>query len=53
MAKMTSVRCFLVVAVAKGWTLHQMDVKNALLHGDLDEEEYMTTTPGFRTHGNT
>jgi len=25
-AKMTSVRCFVVIAVAKGWSLHQMDV---------------------------
>jgi len=27
-AKMTSVRVFLSVAVAKGWDLHQMDVNN-------------------------
>jgi len=28
-AKMTSVRVFLSVAVAKGWDLQQMDVNNA------------------------
>jgi hypothetical protein len=40
-AKMTIVRVIIVMATTKGWSLHQMDVNNVFLHGDLHEEVYM------------
>jgi hypothetical protein len=32
---MTTVRAIIAMAIEKGWSLHQMDVKNVFLHGYL------------------
>lgn len=36
--KMAIVRGLLGLVAAKGWEVHQIDVHNAFLHGDLKEE---------------
>ena len=45
--KMASVRLFLSMAAMNHWPLYQLDIKNAFLHGALEEEVYMEQPPGF------
>lgn len=45
-AKTTPARYLLTLATRKGNFLHQMDMNNAFLHGDLTKEMYIELTPG-------
>jgi hypothetical protein len=50
-AKIIYVRCLLALDASSSWSLHQMDVHNAFLHGDLAEEIYMSPPPSLRRQG--
>nr|GEU70409.1 ribonuclease H-like domain-containing protein [Tanacetum cinerariifolium] len=45
--KIATVRCLVSLAVNKGWTLYQLDVNNAFMYGDLDEDVYMSLPEGL------
>ena len=49
--KMTVLRFLLGVVAAENLALHQLDVKTAFLHGDLDEEIYMEQLKDFASPG--
>lgn len=43
-----NVICILLSLAANlDWPMQHFDVKNAFLHGDLEEQVYMDTPPGF------
>lgn len=45
--KPATIRTVLNVGVGLDWPIHQLDVKNAFLQGDLEETVYMHQPPGF------
>ncbi|RVW12031.1 Retrovirus-related Pol polyprotein from transposon RE2 [Vitis vinifera] len=51
-AKLNTVRVLLSLAANLDWSLHQLDVKNAFLNGDLEEEVYMDIPAGLETTSN-
>ncbi|GJX51097.1 ribonuclease H-like domain-containing protein [Tanacetum coccineum] len=45
--KPSTIRTILSLAISRHWHVHQLDVKNAFLHGDFSETVYMHQLPGF------
>ncbi|KAL6214060.1 hypothetical protein ACLB2K_013498 [Fragaria x ananassa] len=48
-AKINTIRVLMSLAANMDWPLQQFDVKNAFLHGDLNEEIYMDLPLGYNT----
>ena len=49
MARYTSIRTILTLAVVMKWKIHQMDVKTTFLNGVVEEEVYVEQPLGFKT----
>ena len=47
MVKPVTIRLVLSIVASRHWLIHQLDVKNAFLHGHLDETVYCQQPPGF------
>ncbi|WVZ24094.1 hypothetical protein V8G54_002638 [Vigna mungo] len=51
-ARLETIRLVVAIACAQRWSISQLDVKSAFLHGLLEEEVYVQQPPGFRERNN-
>ena len=45
--KINSIRVLMSLVVNSNWPLHQLDVKNVFLNGELEEDVFVSPPPGF------
>ena len=50
-AKLNTIRLLVSLATSHSWPLHQLDVKNVFLNGDLSETIYMDLPLSFPAQG--
>ena len=50
-AHLSSIGVLFSIALDQSWPLHQLDVSNAFLYGDLDEQVFMEQPPGYVAQG--
>ena len=46
-ARYSSIRTIISLAIEMGWRIHQMDVKTAFLNGVIEEEVFIEQPEGF------
>jgi Reverse transcriptase (RNA-dependent DNA polymerase)/GAG-pre-integrase domain/gag-polypeptide of LTR copia-type len=46
-ARLSTFRVVVAVAAYRGWSVHQLDISTAFLHGDIDMEVYVEQPHGF------
>jgi hypothetical protein len=44
--KPATIHIVLIIAISHAWTVHQLDVKNAFLHGNIDEVVHIEQPTG-------
>lgn len=47
MVEPVTIRLILSVVISRGWSLRHLDVHNAFLHGELEEDVFMYQPPGY------
>lgn len=50
-ARIETIRLIIALAGTHGWKIHHLDVKTAFLHGELNEDVFVTQPEGFVVAG--
>ncbi|RVX13416.1 Retrovirus-related Pol polyprotein from transposon TNT 1-94 [Vitis vinifera] len=50
--RLDTIRVVISLAALKEWTIYQLDVKSAFIHGELSKEVFVKQPPGYEQKGN-